>query len=139
MSNSTVPAGSSHAYVFNMAAIGGPVAINTLLALLIATSVIVPVLTAVRLFIILRGARSRKDRVGGGFTATYVGEGFLVAVAVFNTVESVLWIWNCVQEMKVGGTGMRAINESYLQVFDHSSSSFFLSDLGVLYIEYVVN
>lgn len=108
---------------------GGPVAIKTLLALLIATGVVIPVLTAVRLFIILRGARARKDRVGSGSKATYVGEGFLVAVAIFNTVETVLWVWNCVQEMEAGGTGVGAIDKWYLQVL--SSFSFFTSDMYI--------
>jgi hypothetical protein len=123
-----------------MVAIGGPVAVNTLLALLIATGVVVPILTAVRLFIILRGARLRKDRVGGGLTATYVGEGFLVAVAIFNTVESILWVWNCMEELSTDGTGVTAIDKLYLQVFDHSLFFPTLSfSLGELYTEYVVN
>lgn len=48
-----------------------------------------------------------------GVTATYVGEVFLVVVAIFNTVETVLWSWNCVEELN---SGMGAVDSVYLQV-----------------------
>lgn len=95
---------------------GGPVPIGSLLTILLATGIVVPVLTAARLFIIIRGSRARKDQVGK-LSATYFGEGFLVAVAAFNTVETVLWMWNTVEELRNGGPGgVGAIDERYLQV-----------------------
>lgn len=64
-----------------------------LLAVLLATGILVPFLTALRLFIIIRKARI------GKFSAAYFGEMFMVAVALLNTVETVLWFWNSWEEL----------------------------------------
>lgn len=86
----------------------GPAAnARSLLAVLLATGILVPFLTALRLFIIIR-----KTRIGK-FSAAYFGEVFLVAVAVLNTVETVLWFWNSWEELN---GGVDAIGVRYLQV-----------------------
>ncbi|KAI5838806.1 hypothetical protein DFP73DRAFT_247368 [Morchella snyderi] len=72
----------------------GPAAnARSLLAVLLATGILVPFLTALRLFIIIRKARI------GKFSAAYFGEVFMVAVALLNTVETVLWFWNSWEEL----------------------------------------
>lgn len=106
-----------------MVVTGGSISIRTLLGLQIATCVVVPLLTIARLAIIVRSARERKAH-GVGVKATYMGEIFLVVVAVFNTVETVLWSWNCVEELN---SGVGAVDSVYLQVFlPFFSRSFFI-------------
>lgn len=95
-----------------MVVTGGSISIRTLLGLQVVTGVVVPLLTAARLIIVVRGSRERKAH-GVGAKATYMGEVFLVVVAVFNTVETVLWGWNCVEEMN---SGKEAVDSVYLQV-----------------------
>lgn len=105
-----------------MVVTGGSISIRTLLGLQIATGVVVPLLTIARLAIVVRSARERKAH-GVGLKATYMGEVFLVVVAVFNTVETVLWSWNCVEELN---SEVGAVDSVYLQVFlPFFSRSFF--------------
>lgn len=99
-----------------MVVTGGSISVRTLLGLQIVTGVVVPLLTVARLIIVVRGSRERKAH-GVGVKATYMGEVFLVVVAVFNTVESVLWSWNCVEEMN---SGMGAVDSIYLRVRLHT-------------------
>lgn len=122
-----------------MAATGGHIKVRSLLGLQIVTGVVVPLLTIARLAIVIRSARERKAH-GVGVTSKYVGEVFLVLVAVLNTSETVMWGWNCMEEIN---SGMAAVDGAYLQVFlpffSRSFSHHPLYENELLHVEQKVN
>ncbi|RPA97251.1 hypothetical protein L873DRAFT_1142522 [Choiromyces venosus 120613-1] len=74
------------------------IGVNDVLGILILTGVTIPVLTAMRLYITLRGEK-RKRTAATKWGAKVIGEVFLVVVALLSTIQAVLWGWNAVEEL----------------------------------------
>ncbi|KAG0134738.1 hypothetical protein HOY82DRAFT_207640 [Tuber indicum] len=75
----------------------GHIGANDVLGILIVTGVTIPALTAMRLYITLRGEKKKAAATKWGVKV--LGEGFLVVVALLSTVQVMLWGWNAVEEL----------------------------------------
>jgi len=78
----------------------GRIGVNGVLGILIVAGVTIPALTAMRLYINLRGEKRRGRRAAvTKWGVKAIGEGFLVVVALLSTVQVVLWGWNAAEEL----------------------------------------
>jgi len=78
----------------------GRIGVKDVLGILIVTGITIPALTAMRLYINLRGEKRRGRRAAvKKWGVKAIGEGFLVVVALLSTVQVVLWGWNAAEEL----------------------------------------